>query len=251
MMPLVESQALLHTRSDNVLKQRSYAGRLLHHERCQSPAVCSPNHKELGEPGQQQSKNKQQRFSHDRQQSPLPKWVCSAPHAVSIRVDCNPESPLIDSASMRSSSVPGGPPAAGLPSPAWPATMPYAREMGSLPAGSGSAPGSKPGGAARLQRQAQLDQVSRILFPEAQEDLADWIPDFLDDTGLDCCVPDLELLPEHLAVPPAQVPLVIFVTYALQSMCDQTPAPSPPLHPQHLRAYVDVSSRYALLARCA
>ena len=237
-----------------LLKQRSYAGRQLHHGRCKSPAVCSPHHAELGEPGQQQLRSKRQRFSHDRQQSPLPKWVRSAPRAISIRVNCNPESPLIDSASTRSSFVPGGP-ASGLPSPAWPATMPCARGQGQA-TGTGSAPGSRPAGASRLQCQAQLDQVSRILFPEAQEGLTDWIPDTLGDTGLGCCMPDFELLPEPLALSPAQVPLAIMVTYAFHSSCDSSlcgPAPLPPLHPQHLRSYVDAFSRSpsALLAHCA
>ena len=96
--------------------------------------------------------------------------------------------------------------------------MPFARGQGqgSLPTGSGSAPGSKPGGAATLQHQAQLDRVSKILFPEAQEGLADWIPDFLDDAGLDCCVPDFELLPEHLAVSPAQVPQTVLAVCVLK-----------------------------------
>ena len=79
--------------------------------------------------------------------------------------------------------------------------------QGSQPSGTSS----KPGGAATLQHQAQLDRVSKILLPEAQEGLADWIPDFLDDAGLDCCVPDFELLPEHLAVSPAQVSQTVLV----------------------------------------
>ena len=68
--------------------------------------------------------------------------------------------------------------------------------------------------------------VSKILFPEAQEGLADWIPDFLDDAGLDCCVPDFELLPEHLAVSPAQVPRRQYLQCVFQSSYDQ----SCPLH---------------------
>ena len=124
--------------------------------------------------------------------------------------------------------------------------MPFARGHGhgSLPIAAGSGPGSKPGGAARLQHQAQLDNVSMILFPKAQEELADWIPDFLDDTGLGCCAPDFRLLPEHLAVSPAQV-LRIIVLY----MCD--PKLIRPelllapliLHPLHFKAFIDVFSQ--------